>query len=513
MIMNGLVPAANMGFIMNESGLKVQTGKAENHKSFKDILSSKTDNDVKNVKFETVQTDDSIKCKTFRDLKKAIISETGKPAIQEKKVASAEEDKCDDSSTKETYTIQDLKAGMVLNCLAQLMGVKPEEMSKLLDAAGIKPEDLAGASAPELISSKLSTVLGIDSGMQETLAKILKIVNSQVDTAISDLAQTPAENDAEVETVEKLMFQLKAKTESGSNEDRETGFHTLNTSELEELQAKLKVKLKELGTSLDDNHALVDKISLKIQPVLQKIKIQVKQPINTEGNVDSLSDTTEKVDGTTTGSDVKNEAKTIPDESSHENTKKADDVKTLQNTATVKVQEPVQQLANSASQIQLNNQKAEEIQIKVPVQAREIISQVVEKAKVVLTGDKSEMIMDLKPDSLGKISLKVVTEQGIVMAKFVAESQQVKQVLESNMQLLKDSLEKQGLDVQGFSVSVRQESRNSNNGYSGQKENRQIISPAQPTNINRLYGEISDSGILQRNNPYLYEAGTINLRA
>lgn len=88
------------------------------------------------------------------------------------------------------------------------------------------------------------------------------------------------------------------------------------------------------------------------------------------------------------------------------------------------------------------------------VKTQDIVWQVMEKVKVILEGDKSEMIMDLKPDHLGKLSLKVVTERGIVMARFVAESEQVKSILESNMQLLKDALEKQGLDVQDCFVSV-----------------------------------------------------------
>ena len=54
--------------------------------------------------------------------------------------------------------------------------------------------------------------------------------------------------------------------------------------------------------------------------------------------------------------------------------------------------------------------------------AREIIRQITERAAVVLTREKAEMVMELKPESLGRLSLRVVTENGIVMAKFVAEN-------------------------------------------------------------------------------------------
>lgn len=99
----------------------------------------------------------------------------------------------------------------------------------------------------------------------------------------------------------------------------------------------------------------------------------------------------------------------------------------------------------------------------------QILKQVVDKASVLITQDKAEMIVNLKPDNLGKLSLKVVTENGIVTAQIMAENQQVKQIIEANLNILKDSLEKQGLNVQQFSVSVGQDSWNRNFNH-GAKE-------------------------------------------
>jgi flagellar hook-length control protein FliK len=78
--------------------------------------------------------------------------------------------------------------------------------------------------------------------------------------------------------------------------------------------------------------------------------------------------------------------------------------------------------------------------------------------------------MDLKPESLGKLSLKVVTERGIVVANFVAENEQVKAAIETNMQILKDALEKQGLSIQGFNVSVGNNSLNNSSNNSNNQD-------------------------------------------
>ena len=93
--------------------------------------------------------------------------------------------------------------------------------------------------------------------------------------------------------------------------------------------------------------------------------------------------------------------------------------------------------------------KASDIQEQI-----DIIKQVAEHVDVNLVEDKSEMIIKLKPDHLGKVTVEIAVENGNIVAKFLAESQKVKEILESNMQDLKDHLAKQGMVVQDLSVSV-----------------------------------------------------------
>jgi len=84
----------------------------------------------------------------------------------------------------------------------------------------------------------------------------------------------------------------------------------------------------------------------------------------------------------------------------------------------------------------------------------EVIKQITEKAKFFITEDKSEVVIKLKPDHLGKVSLKISIENGNISAKFLAESEKVREMLESNFNSLKESLNKQGLNIQNLSVSV-----------------------------------------------------------
>ncbi|SHJ02703.1 flagellar hook-length control protein FliK [Thermoclostridium caenicola] len=83
-----------------------------------------------------------------------------------------------------------------------------------------------------------------------------------------------------------------------------------------------------------------------------------------------------------------------------------------------------------------------------------IINQVAMKVRLMAGENRQELEMQLKPESLGKLTLKIIHERGEILAKITAENEQVKSILESNMQLLKDALEKNGYSVQSLDVSV-----------------------------------------------------------
>jgi len=111
--------------------------------------------------------------------------------------------------------------------------------------------------------------------------------------------------------------------------------------------------------------------------------------------------------------------------------------------------------------------------VRAPIDVKtSVFQQVVEKAETFLSEDKTEMVIQLKPESLGKISLRVIHERGEIVARFMAESDQVKAILESNMQLLRDSLHKSGVSVQSLSVSVGQQNtgQDSGNDHSWKKD-------------------------------------------
>ncbi|TCO79946.1 flagellar hook-length control protein FliK [Marinisporobacter balticus] len=87
-----------------------------------------------------------------------------------------------------------------------------------------------------------------------------------------------------------------------------------------------------------------------------------------------------------------------------------------------------------------------------------ILEQMVEKAQVIVDEKGSEMSLQLKPDNLGNLSMKIAVERGIVIANIVAENQAVKEVIESNFNALRDALNEKGFGISELNVSVGQDS-------------------------------------------------------
>lgn len=149
-----------------------------------------------------------------------------------------------------------------------------------------------------------------------------------------------------------------------------------------------------------------------------------------------------------------------------------------------------------------------------PVNKSEIINQIVKKAEIILNELQSEMSMQLEPENLGKLTLKVAVEKGLITAKFVAESNEVKQVIESSFNELKDMLQEKGLLIQNLSVSVGQNDNNYNYGNNFYQWEEKVLPKSRSVGSGSYYGfqdgELTVSGKV---NPYSIHNGEFDHRA
>ncbi|MHB8170475.1 MAG: flagellar hook-length control protein FliK [Thermincolia bacterium] len=86
----------------------------------------------------------------------------------------------------------------------------------------------------------------------------------------------------------------------------------------------------------------------------------------------------------------------------------------------------------------------------------QVFQQIMQKVHLLVRGEHAEMNLQLKPDHLGKLNMQVVVENGVITARFAAESMQVKELIEASLNNLKQTLTNQGLKVDEITVSVSQ---------------------------------------------------------
>lgn len=88
----------------------------------------------------------------------------------------------------------------------------------------------------------------------------------------------------------------------------------------------------------------------------------------------------------------------------------------------------------------------------VPEDPHNITSQIVEQARMINRVNNSEMVVKLKPEHLGELTLKVSVENGAVSASFHSNNSEVRTVIEASLTQLRQELSNQGLKVENVGV-------------------------------------------------------------
>lgn len=71
-----------------------------------------------------------------------------------------------------------------------------------------------------------------------------------------------------------------------------------------------------------------------------------------------------------------------------------------------------------------------------------------------MKNDVTSLQMQLYPEHLGKVSIQVVSKNGVLTAQIAAENEVAKAALESQLATLKESFDSQGIKVQSVEVMV-----------------------------------------------------------
>lgn len=119
------------------------------------------------------------------------------------------------------------------------------------------------------------------------------------------------------------------------------------------------------------------------------------------------------------------------------------------------------------------------------IESRDVINQIVEQIKIQVTQETNSIELQLYPEHLGKIQIHVVSKEGVMTARIVAETEAAKQAIESGLSNLKEALQNQNLKVDAVEVMV------STTGFEHNQDSNQAFDDKQ-TSSNRRKINLAD---------------------
>ena len=310
----------------------------------------------------------------------------------------------------------------ILNTLSEEYGVDTENLQNLLDEMGLTVLDLLN---PQNLVSFVMALTGITSGEELLLDdSFLKIMES-MDTISNGLMK---ELDVDHAGLQELISMMETEDVSFEQvletvESTEPVIAEPTTEEVTETNVQ-HVETPETADTAEEG--------VKVQVEEQSDTTENKENVTKEGNVAEISETGEEA--TLSGNkDSGNDSLWNQNTESHQVF-----VTGQSTTQTGQV--------NDLSQMQFNSYFSAE--------TAQIMEQIAEQIKVVVTPDTTSMEMQLNPENLGKVYLHISSEEGVVSAQFIATNDIVKEALESQIAVLRENLTQAGVKVDAIEVTI-----------------------------------------------------------
>lgn len=103
-------------------------------------------------------------------------------------------------------------------------------------------------------------------------------------------------------------------------------------------------------------------------------------------------------------------------------------------------------------------------------QLKEVVDQIVEHIKLSIKPGETSMELQLNPERLGKVNLNLTAKNGIMTAQFTTQNELAKEAIESQMQILKETLTQQGFKIEAIEVTVSDFGFEQNNETNNKEE-------------------------------------------
>lgn len=312
----------------------------------------------------------------------------------------------------------------------------------------------------ESIEQKDSRVSDKNQNLKDTKQENLTS-EENVDTNVYMLNMAMIQNDVNQEQVQEdtdLLFDVSEETDAQVVTGKDI---SLENTALNDLQNDVKQKVKTEKTDmieLDDEFSALDvKEETDVVRTFKEVVKDVTDKKDSQRDNLNIENDVTKIDIKREISLLKEDAKIVINNQINENLNTNNDLD-IDNPINISID------ATGMRNFVISNKISTHTIGKSTFANEQIqnFAKVVDEMRVAFRGNKTTFDIKLEPESLGKLSVRINSENGVFNASFYVDSQKAKQAIENDLHILRQSLLEQGVNIQEINVQVGQNNQESN---------------------------------------------------
>ena len=417
------IPVTSLTNLYGSTTINTAAGTSgESSRNFNQVMGNITND---NHKSDTYQQNKSIykedhttKLNDSADTKindgKVLKNEQNKSTTLDKKVDVTDEKNLDEDA----LAMVNEKAEELITAIADKLNVSEDDVLNAMEVLGMTNVDLLNPDMPSQLVVNISGEDMMSLVMDEALYENLNDLLQTVDTIKADLAETLGISEEELPGVlDQMTNMTKNSQQTEEIETMTTAKDTMNQEQSKTVVAEIE------GNTPTQSETQLEKTS---------VNANAEETPELEETIEKPLESTMQQ----TGAQSKNTQQGYQ-ENGHSF------LQSLTETA-----------ANIAENVNTNATDTSFTNALNAQDTESIMRQMVDYMKLHVNANVSEMEIQLQPASLGTVNLNIASKNGAITAQFTAQSETVKEALESQIVQLRENLDERGIKVEAIEVTV-----------------------------------------------------------
>lgn len=324
---------------------------------------------------------------------------------------------------------------------------KSEEIKNLFEKSNVNQNTASDKITDEqIVEATEDAIVDLIKNVVEIVSEVMEIDKKDVETVIKEL-ELSADALLNKNGLSELMKQLTGK---------ENVLELLTNSELSDMFKNIVEQVDDMTklfmeTNSINKDQLIEMISeIDVKAILPEEKVENVDNIEVQNEIEPEVEAEYQVKDEQT--DVKQTAEVSDAEVKVDITKNTNEANQTSNNQGNDMTQNNQTLAQSFTERLVN--AVEEMNLDMDIEPQQVIRQIVDEVRASVNENVRSIEMQLNPESLGKLNIQLVSKNGEVTANIIAQTEAAKEVIETQITMLKENLLEQGVKVEAVEVTV-----------------------------------------------------------